>query len=82
MSKYLYHIHTFDFVEEIATSTSSTMDNDHNSAQLDHNSKDFLQKSVESLFNKLYGMCKLLINYMFTSVILYILLCCLGYAMP
>ena len=46
----------FDFVEEIATSTSSTMDNDHNSAQLDHNSKDFLRKSVESLFNKLYGM--------------------------
>ena len=59
---YLHRIYTFDFVEEIATSTSSTVDNDNHSAQLDPNSKDFLRKSVESLFNKLYGMGKLLIK--------------------
>ena len=62
------YIYIFDFIEEIATSTSSTMDNDHNSAQLDPNSKDFLRKSVESLFNKLYGIGKLLINYSILQV--------------
>ena len=55
------------------------VDNDHNSAQLDHNSKDFLRKSVESLFNKLYGTGKLLIN---KNKMLCILLYTLDYAMP
>ena len=53
----------FSLIEEIATSTSPTVDDDHRSIHLDHDSKDSLRKSVESLFNKLYGMCKFLIHY-------------------
>ena len=56
----------FSLIEEIATSTSSTVDDDHRSIHLDHDSKDSLRKSVESLFNKLYGMCKFLIHYPIT----------------
>ena len=66
----------FSLTEAIATSTSSTVDDDHRSAHLDHDSKDSLRKSVESLFNKLYGMCKFLIHYpVAINIILLICIC-------